>query len=233
MNYDKPEDFYNNYAAFKRYLTPILKAKHVAWFDQEFWYPAKCTQETSVLELGSGTGEFLSYLKLKGVHYFIGVEQDANAIAVMEDGLSDHVIVGDIWDFFEHESSGKYFGCVVMFDVLEHFSAGDGVRLLQKVKNILEPDGRIIIRVPNMSSPWGGIHQYADLTHKTAFTPNSLEQLGQAAGLKALSFFPQRRGSPFRKFAECILHKILSKILVVTPVVWTPNMIAVLEKEKI
>ena len=73
MNYDKPEDFYNNYAAFKRYLTPILKAKHVAWFDQEFWYPAKCTPETSVLELGSGTGEFLSYLKLKGVNYFIGI----------------------------------------------------------------------------------------------------------------------------------------------------------------
>ena len=231
MNFDNPEDFYKDYAAFKQYQTPILKKKHIRWYDREFWFLVECSPETEVLELGSGTGEFLAYLKLKGVNRFIGVEQDINAIAVMEDGLSDHVIVGDIWNFLNHETSDKTFSCVVMFDVLEHFSAGDGVRLLQKIKTVLRPSGRIVIRVPNMSSPWGGIHQFADLTHKTAFTPNSLEQLGKAAGFKSLSFNPQLRGSPFRRFAESIFHKFLSKILVVTPVIWTPNMIAVLESE--
>jgi SAM-dependent methyltransferase len=232
MNFDNPEDFYNDYAAFKRYETPVLKPKHVRWYDREFWVPAECTTKTKVLELGSGTGEFLAYLKFKGVNCFKGVEQDTNAIAVMEDGISDHVFTGDIWDFFDVENSDKPFCCVVMLDVLEHFSAGDGVRLFQKIKTILRPGGRIIIRVPNMSSPWGGIHQFADLTHKTAFTPNSLEQLGQAAGFRTRAFFPQLRGSPFRRFAESIFHKLLSKILVVTPIIWTPNMIAVLEKEE-
>ena len=229
MNFDNPEDFYKVYAAFKRYQMPVVKAKHVRWYDQEFWIPAGCTPETAVLELGSGTGEFLAYLKHKGVDYFKGVEQDSSAIAVMESGLRDHVFVGDIWDFFDQKNSDRPFGCVVMLDVLEHFSAGDGVRLLQKIKTVLKPGGRVIIRVPNMSSPWGGIHQFADLTHKTAFTPSSLEQLGYAAGFNALSFLPQKRGSPFRRIAESLLHRFLSKVLVSTTAVWTPNMIAVLE----
>ena len=83
MAIEKPEDFYGVYAAFKRYQTPALKGKHVKWYDREFWVPAGCTAETSVLEIGSGTGEFLSYLKLKGVTRFHGVEQDPEAIRVL------------------------------------------------------------------------------------------------------------------------------------------------------
>ncbi|MBT3305829.1 MAG: class I SAM-dependent methyltransferase [Alphaproteobacteria bacterium] len=229
MDYDTPEDFYNVYATFKRYQTPVVKAKHVRWYDREFWSPARCTTGSAVLELGSGPGEFLSYLKQKGVTRFQGVEQDTQAVAVMEAGLGEHVFVGDIWDFLDTPSSDGPFDCVVMLDVLEHFSAGDGVRLLQKIKSVMAADGRVVIRVPNMGSPWGGIHQFADLTHKTAFTPNSLEQLGQAAGFKATAFVDQRRGSPFRRLTESILHGILSRVLAVTPIVWSPNMIAVLE----
>ena len=232
MAFDTPEDFYNVYAAYKRYQTPVVRPKHVRWYDREFWAPVQCTPETAVLELGSGTGEFLSYLKQKGVVRFQGVEQDARAVEVMEAGLGEHVFVGDIWDFLDRENPDGAFGCVVMLDVLEHFSAGDGVRLLQKIKAVLAPGGRVVIRVPNMGSPWGGIHQFADLTHKTAFTPNSLEQLGQAAGYKAISFLPQRRGSPFRRIAEDVLHGFLSRVLTTTPIVWTPNMIAVLEGEE-
>ncbi len=227
MAFDKPEDFYHSYAAFKRYQTPVVRAKHVRWYDREFWDPAGCTADTPVLELGSGTGEFLSYLKQKGVRRFLGVEQDVDAVAVMEPGLDDHVHVGDIWDFLEAGNKDGPFGCVVMLDVLEHFSAGDGVRLLNAIKGVLAPGGRVVARVPNMGSPWGGIHQFADLTHKTAFTAKSLEQLGLAAGYETLALVPQRRGSPFRRFAEDCLHWVLSRVLSVTPVVWTANIIVV------
>ena len=48
MAFDKPEDFYQTYTAFKRLETPRLKDKHVRWFDREFWTPALCTTETAV-----------------------------------------------------------------------------------------------------------------------------------------------------------------------------------------
>ena len=226
MGFDKPEDFYQSYAAYKGYQMPVVKPKHVRWYDREFWVPAGCTADTSVLELGSGTGEFLSYLKQKGVSRFQGVEQDKDAVVAMEPGLESHVHVGDIWEYFD-SAGADTFERVVMLDVLEHFSPGDGVRLLGRIKGVIAPGGLVVARVPNMGSPWGGIHQFADLTHKTAYTAKSLEQLGLAAGYKPLAFVAQRRGSPFRRIAEDALHWLLSKVLSVTPVVWTANIIVV------
>ena len=98
-----------------------------------------------------------------------------------------------------------------------------------KIKDVLRLGGLVVVRVPNMGSPWGGIYQFADLTHQSAYTAQSLEQLGLAAGYKTRAFLPQRRGSPFRRLAEDCLHGVLSRILTTTPVVWTANIIAVLE----
>jgi len=227
MDFDKPEDFYQSYAAYKGYQMPVVKAKHVRWYDREFWLPAGCTAELSILELGSGTGEFLSYLKQKGATRFQGVEQDADAVAVMEVGLAEHVHVGDIFDFLENGNTGDGFDRVVMLDVLEHFSPGDGVRLLEKISGVLTPGGMVVARVPNMGSPWGGIHQFADLTHKTGYTAKSLEQLGLAAGFEPVAFVPYRRGSPIRRLTEDTLHWLLSKMLTVSPGVWTANIIVI------
>jgi len=66
-------------------------------------------------------------------------------------------------------------------------------------------------------------------THQSAYTAQSLEQLGLAVGYKTRAFLPQRRGSPFRRLAEDCLQGALSRILTTTPVVWTANIIAVLE----
>ena len=188
--------------------------------------PARCTPETSVLEIGSGTGEFLAYLQSKNVGRFLGIERDNDAVAFMEAGLEGHVHVGDVWAFLEGTSEVP-FDRVAMLDVLEHFSVAEGVRLLEKIKGVLQPGGLVVARVPNMGSPWGGIHQFGDLTHKSAFTEKSLEQLGRAAGYETLALVPQRRGSPFRRFAEDCLHGLLSRILTTPPIVWTPNIIVV------
>ncbi|MBI2586643.1 MAG: class I SAM-dependent methyltransferase [Rhodospirillales bacterium] len=228
MTVESPDEFCKSYAAYKRYQTPVVKAKHVRWYDREFWAPAGCTPETSVLEIGSGTGEFLAYLKRKGVKRFEGVERDRDAVAVMEPALKDRVHVGDAWQFLARGDGVRPFDRVVMLDVLEHFSAVDGVRLLEKIKGVLASDGLVVVRVPNMSSPWGGIYQFSDLTHKTAYTPGSLEQLALAAGYEAAAFLPQRRGSPFRRFAEDCLHWLLARMLATAPTVWTANVIAVL-----
>jgi len=231
MTFEKPEDFYKVYASFKRYQTPILKKKHMRWYGREFWTPAQCTPETSVLELGSGPGEFLAYLKQMGVQRFLGVEMNADAIQAMQPGLDEHLHKSDIWKFLDGATGGEPYDRVVILDFLEHFSAFEGVRLLEKIKSVLVPDGLVVIRVPNMASPWGGIVQYADLTHKCAYTPTSLEQLGMAAGYKTLQFLPQRRGSPNRRFAEDCLHWLLSRILSFNPVIWTPNMIAIMKRD--
>ena len=67
------------------------------------------------------------------------------------------------------------------------------------------------------------------MTHKSAYAPGGLRQVGLAAGYDCLAFLPQRRGSPFRRFAEDRLHGLLSAVLTETPPIWSANMIAVLK----
>lgn len=229
MAVESADDFYRSYAAFKRYQTPAIKKKHLTWYDREFWDPAGCTPETSVLEIGSGTGEFLAYLHRKGTKRFQGVERDAEAVAAMPPGLDAHVHVGDLWAYLADGAQGETFDRVAMLDVLEHFTAVDGVKLLEAVKGVLAPGGLVVVRVPNMGSPWGGVHQFSDLTHRSAYTAMSLEQLAITAGYEPVAFVPQRRGSPFRRLAEDGINWVLSRALSVDPVVWTANLIAVLK----
>ncbi len=228
MKFNKQEDFYTVYDSYKSYRRPVLKPKHIRWYDREFWNPTACSPSMSILEIGSGTGEFLEYLKFKGVERFLGVEQDARAVEVMAPELAAHVNVSNVHDFLNSGADGGGFERIALLDVLEHFDNFEGVELLQKLKTIITDDGLLVVRVPNMSSPWGGMHQYGDLTHKAAYTPKSLSQLALAAGFEVVDFLEQRRGSRFRYFSEGFLHWILSKILTDGREVWTANMIAVL-----
>ena len=226
MTEHMPEDFYRSYSSFKRYQTPIIKMKHERWYDREFWVPARCSSGLSVLELGSGTGEFLAYLQRKGVSRLCGVEMDREAVAAMPPGLERFVYLGDIWTYLE-QSSDERWDRVVMLDVLEHFSSGQAVRLLEHVKRILAPGGLVVVRVPNMGSPLGAIFQYGDLTHKAAYNAASLEQLGLAVGFEVERFLPQRRGTPVRRFCEDMFFALLSRILTVSAAVWTANIIVI------
>lgn len=226
---DESEDFYRLYGEFKSYERRRLHAKHVRWYDAEFWTPTGCDVSMSVLEVGCGAGHFLSYLKLKGVGRFVGVDQDPQVVDFLEPGLEGHVRIADVRDFLAGEGGG--FDRIVMLDVLEHFSAAEAVKLLRALKENLAEGGLLNVRVPNSASPWGLQHQYGDLTHKTAYTPDSLRQLALAAGYEMIAFLPQRRGSPFRRVAEDLLHGFLSRVLTETPPLWSANMIAVLKPQ--
>jgi len=227
--FDRPEDFYATYDVFKIYERPSLKAKHIRWFDAEFWRPAACDARMTFLEIGCGTGQFMMYLRHKGASRFIGIEPDGRAVAAMEPDLSARVAVEDIWQWFERSSPAEPFDRVAMLDVLEHFSPVDGVRLLRMIRRVLKEAGSIVVRVPNVASPWGQQHQFSDLTHKAAYTPGSLRQLCLAAGYDCVMIFGQRRGSPMRRLTEDLLHRILARLLTEPPVIWSANMIAILK----
>ena len=227
MSVEKPEDFYRFYAPFKEYVTPSIKAKHTRWYDREFWHPAACTAETSVLELGSGPGEFLLYLRQKGVQRFLGIEMDRDAVAAMAPGLGAHVRIADIWNYLDAAPADERWDRIVMLDVLEHFSVSEGVHLLDRLRARLTPSGLIVVRVPNMGSPWGGNYQYGDVTHKAAYSASGLRQLGLAAGYDVVAFLPQRRGPPVRRFCEDMLYGLLNRILTTPPIVWSANIIVI------
>ena len=222
-------DFYATYSGHKAYGTPTLSAKNVCRFDREFWYPAQCSPALSVLEVGCGTGQFLLYLKEKGVGDFLGIDRDEALAAHVPAAVAENFRAEDVRRFLNENTNGRTFDRVVMFDVLEHFTPEEGVRLLKSLAGVLAPGGKVLVRVPNMASPWGAIYQYGDLTHRAAYTPDSMRQLARAAGFGCVRCYAQVRGSRSRRFLDGGFHAILGKVLMTPPEIWSANFHALLE----
>lgn len=229
MSENAVEDFYAQYGRFKEYETPRLGKKQIRRFDRDFWTPTECSVEMAVLEVGCGTGVFLAYLKEKGVGDFLGIDRDEKLRSFIPASAADHFQAEDVIAYLESGAGGRTFDRIVLFDVLEHFTPVDGVGLLKGLSGLLRPKGRILVKVPNMGSPWGAKYQYGDLTHKAAFNPSSMRQLALAAGLRRVTCFPHFEGSPSRRLYDKVFHGLLGRILASPPEIWSANFFALLE----
>ena len=223
------DPFYAAYRRFKDYATPSLQPKHISRFDRDVWLPGGFAAGMSVLEIGCGTGQFLAYLAAKGLTDIEGVDHDPALRDVVPPQVRDRLAIVDLNDYLaQAQLAGRRFDRVALFDVLEHFTPYQGLDLLAAVAAVLATDGRVVLKVPNVASPWGASYQYGDLTHRTAFTPGSLRQLAQAAGFTVVTCYPHREGSPMRRMLDRTFHSVLGKLVATPPEIWTANMYAVL-----
>ncbi|MEQ8710037.1 MAG: class I SAM-dependent methyltransferase [Rhodospirillales bacterium] len=220
-------DFYQSYSAFKAYETPGLSTKDVARFDDEIWGPGGFDPDMRVLELGSGTGQFLLYLHTKGVRDFTGIDHDPELLPVAPEPVRDRLVCADVNDWLAGAADGLPFDRIVLLDVLEHFTPADGLALLRRLSARLAPEGRIVVKVPNAGSPWGLTYQFGDLTHLMAFNSTSLGQLAVAAGLTVERIYDQHRGSRRRRFTDAAVRRFLGWALLTPPPLWGANLYGV------
>lgn len=223
------DQFYQAYD--RRQQGTTLKAKHIRQFRKDFVEASGYLGGMSVLELGCGNGLFLQFLASIGVTDFIGVDGDPRIKAELPAALAPHVHISDFADFFASEAANRQFDRIVLFDVLEHFAPDDAVQLLKAIAGMLGPEGRVIIRVPNMASPLALAVQYNDVTHRTAFSAGSIRQVASIAGLVPVAFRAQAYTSLYKEVRERIFTSVVSWFLAMPPTIWSPNMIAVLKKD--
>ncbi|SDH47059.1 Methyltransferase domain-containing protein [Flavobacterium omnivorum] len=96
----------------------------------------------SVLDIGAGTGDFLSVAKENGWHT-IGVEPSEKAKAIAKKkGVS---FVGET-----SELENQSFDVISMWHVLEHVPNLENQ--IKELKRLLKPNGTLIIAVPNFKS---------------------------------------------------------------------------------
>ena len=226
MMFKKPEDFYQVYMEHRTYVAPIIRKKHIRNFDQQFWRPGKVSSEHSVLELGCGTGLFLAYLNAKKIKKFNGIDSDPNILKYLTNIISERVIIGDLWKAVQN--SEEIYDRIVMFDVFEHFSYFQGAELLELLKKNLADGGKIIIRTPNISSPFGLQYYFGDLTHKAAYGPGNIKHLALSAGYYVEKCLPVYRGNKIKSFLERKALSLISCFLTEPPPLWSGNMIVVL-----
>ena len=100
-----------------------------------------------VLEVGCGTGEFLSYMKENGFDT-VGIEPSSDAMAIAESkGIMVHNSTFEEFIKYYISNNIDSFDAVTFLNVLEHVP--NPVQIVEITKTILKPGGIICIRVPN------------------------------------------------------------------------------------
>lgn len=140
--------------------------------------------EPSVLDVGCGSGTFLSLLQRRTRAQVRGLEPSPEACAAIRERYGLDVTQGDIEGA---EFPQGTFDVVTMFHVLEHLSRPR--QAVEKVSRWLKPGGVLLLQTPNLASwqsalfgrRWTGI----DIPrHVTGYTPRTLSMLFDMAGLE-------------------------------------------------
>ena len=126
-----------------------------------------------ILDVGAGTGTAVAAFRAAG-HDAWGVEPSLRAVVVAEGRGTEGVVAGSLDDALDNDliPAGPY-DVIRMSQVLEHVA--DPIALLQRLRSIIAPTGRLIVGVPNLDSvarkvtgsAWDGLELPRHLLHYT------------------------------------------------------------------
>lgn len=189
-------DTYYSFSGEK--LSAVERVKQ--WLDRRLFRKLlKGIEGTSLaaLDVGGGNGWLLSQARAvePRLRQTVVVDLDASAEAgALANGHDFHL--GRIEDY----ESNRKFDLILLLNLIEHVE--DPVAVLAKMRALLAPGGRILVKTPNHDSldahlfrhkSWGGYHCPR---HWVIFTPESFARAAAAAGL-AIERTQLTQGAPF------------------------------------
>ncbi len=144
----------------------------------------------NLLDVGCGTGYFLSACLRKGWKVD-GVEINDHA-RITAEGRTQQSLYPSVDKLLE---TGKRYDAITLWHVFEHFF--DINTSLQQLKSLLNPDGVLIIALPNPVSYDAQYYKefwaaYDVPRHLSHFTPVSFYHLTQKHGLKIKKIIPMK-----------------------------------------
>jgi len=108
-------------------------------------------------------------------------------------------------DFYSLEEIQESFNAIFLFEVIEHLSLGEGVRLLKRVYDLLDQEGRLILTTPNIFNP---SRFWRDATHQVAYCYDELGGLLLAQGFQIKAMY--------RTYSDAF-HRYLFRLYVMAP----------------
>lgn len=162
-------------------------------------------KEANILEIGSGNGGFLYFLKTRGYSNITGVDIAGEQVSLAKQ-VTENVVEADVLEYLER-TKDKY-DLVIGLDIIEHFRKDEVIRLLECIYEVLKPEGRLILQTPNADSPFGAGVFGGDFTHETFFSTEGLKRL-----LKFFNFsgIETRETGPVPKGFKSLVRYIIWK----------------------
>lgn len=196
----------------------------------------------SVLEIGPGLGEFISYCNDHDVMTIDVIDYEKEVIDYVNSKykIKNGFLSSDVRPI---ENKLIKYDIIMMTQVLEHIPKEKHVLYLQILYAHLNKGGIILITVPNIGNPLAIYERYYDYTHETAFTDHSLLQLADFAHLRNSRVRVQGFKIPtynliniIRSCIQSILHGLFKILFMINggvyPQVLTTNITLVIEKSE-
>lgn len=140
-------------------------------------------KHASILDVGCGTGHFLSFLKEQGYKNYLGVDISKEQIDYCKKHITKNVhLIQDLKNFLKNKKDS--FDFVIMNDVVEHLEKADIVDAISLIRNCLREKGKFLTRTVNLKNRWGMAVRYMDFTHTVGFTEESIRQVMLASGFQ-------------------------------------------------
>jgi 2-polyprenyl-3-methyl-5-hydroxy-6-metoxy-1,4-benzoquinol methylase len=186
--YESPD--YVSHGGEKNTLNFLYRQVRKFSLQQKYRLVKKVASGTKLLDIGCGTGEFLHHCKQKGLTVS-GIEPGTKPRTFARDKYNLEVSGESVLE----EMNQPRFDVITLWHVLEH------VHLLRermkKITEILNPDGTIIIAVPNSDS-WDALHYgkfwaaYDLPRHLYHFTGETMKILAEKHKLEIFKVIPMK-----------------------------------------
>ena len=142
-------------------------------------------KDAPILDVGCGAGHFLYFLKAKGYSAMTGIDLSPELVEHCHQRIWPNVVKADAVEYLKKFSS--HFELICANDIVEHIPKGQIIEFLSACRGGLQTQGRLIIKVPNLSNPFALDLRYRDFTHEAGYTESSLYQILYLAGFRTIS----------------------------------------------
>lgn len=195
-----------------------------------------------ILEIGPGTGEFLSLLNSRGVTNIDIIDNDPTVLKYCQSNYKIGTkILAKTLDMSAVLPKNSKYDLITLTQVFEHIPKSSYLNWISSLYAHLNPGGHIIITVPNGANPLVGTERYGDLQHENVFTIFSFGELMTFADLPDSSYTISGFEIPpvsiiniIRIILQKILHIFFVLIMIINGAIYqtlmTPNITLVIKK---
>src|SRR5260221_3488978 len=182
------------YNIYKNYLKthPFYSPQHLdasgsfRFFDKNYLEYLPRDKKARILDIGCGTGHFLSYVIVKGYTEYLGVDISEDQVAHCKKYVTKKVmLITTLQKFLKDKKN--YYDFILMNDVIEHLEKEEVIHDLSLINHSLKKNGTVIIRTVNLKNRWGMAVRYMDFTHTVGITHESLLQVLRASGFSIIT----------------------------------------------
>ena len=188
--YYKSESYISHSSSNKGLINKLYQLVRTITLKQKVKLVQQESKGKDLLDIGAGTGHFMNACKLAGINA-LGLEPDADARGFSEKNFGlDMKSTDELHSLPENSRD-----VITMWHVLEHvYNLNTD---FEKIRNILKPDGKLIIAVPNMSSYdakhykefWAAYDLPIHLYH---FQPKDINALAEKFNMKVEKVLPMK-----------------------------------------